>query len=477
MKSILSIRLYIVFSLCGILWINDLRGQENNWSIVDYSKYKNPDYKDYNLLLNLNLGNDIFDYPNDLERLKKYFVQPYLSFSAEHNKRKNILKYQGRLAMTRYLENEKEVNYRTISENSYSLANLLYFEHYIKPHFFINCNMKSDVMKSGDRVFYGYKPDIGQLMYRWTIIGNLQYGIGLGYGRIENLNFLNSAEYIFSRMYKYNLLTRSPNVNEYIEIANVISKPRPRAVKSLRNWRIYRNNAIAKSIRDFNLSNDSLNELSAIIDDIANLESYLQRQSGFRTTINGYLLKTYRNFQNYNYYHNKYNINSYGYNALAGAMTYDLSYYKPIKQRWDIIFNGQWIINMKVKETSIVNNTLIDRFDYRSWGVALVGKCSYRINFISSVELELRTHISRYLSAFRDVNPYPVAGPVLEVANYYLYSGRLEKLRFYSLGIHYRTSFMPALVLRVGAGVNMFKHTNFYSKYLNMWFTAYYRLL
>lgn len=60
MKSILSIRLYIIFSLCGILWINDLRGQENNWSIVDYSKYKNPDYKDYNLLLYLNLGNDIF---------------------------------------------------------------------------------------------------------------------------------------------------------------------------------------------------------------------------------------------------------------------------------------------------------------------------------------------------------------------------------------------------------------------------------
>jgi len=372
----------------------------------DISKYYTPDIVRNSLDLNFNsygsLSNEATTYnspiyqgiPNDSLKNSNLNAQLYSTFSHIKNTRKLISTIQltGNFSLSSNTDNpSNEVNNEHRSYSSNNLNFNISNRHYYSSNHFISYGANSFFTYDMSKDVTGNK-SVFTNSYQNGLNFGLNPSIGIGIGRIEQVEDARQAIYILEELSKKGVLTRHLTNEEIFNLSQQISRVKN---KRFLDSRIHLMEEIA-SVDSFFVRNSLLNKQDATyytnLYDLWINGANFSRKSGQSFEIN-FIPSGSRDKSTYDYMSTIYNetyLNNQENWRYGGNLNLIYNYEKPVHLNWQhsvmVSMNGTaGYINGKYLQSGIVNKT-------STGGVGLNG--SYTLGYYPTTRTNLSVGIS-----------------------------------------------------------------------------------
>ncbi|MCF7912411.1 MAG: hypothetical protein K9M99_07775 [Candidatus Cloacimonetes bacterium] len=431
----------------------------------DFNNYQVPDYFSHGLNFTLDNTGRITD--NDSETNSRHDENIYADYFARKYNRENILDISLKTRLRYYLYSvettDSQNTYYDRYEVSFDFEIDATLRRYVIGDWFCNidadCSAKSYYSESDSKEVNINKDDDGE-SYTYQESG----GIGLGYGRVQDVSKACQAVEILSELEKAGLLIREVTQEDIESLSNLLVE--------LTTLRLFDSRLIKKEkVRQINRylnekglqAGDSI-ESFVIIMDLYNLGTVFQRESGW-DVYSSFRLENYdysrESCSETVYIDTTYNDYTSDYEAEASSTTYqpgiNFNYSRVLSSRWQLETSGSyeyfWLENKS--ENTIIRRyeTYIDsvweksEFDIEGYIVELDIKLSWYLDTRTRIWSGLEYTISdRYFDEWYD---YVDSEDEAENESYQKSYSKFQRYYMITAGMEYY--FSPKLSLTLTA--------------------------
>jgi hypothetical protein len=409
---------------------------QNEYTDFDIGKYTTPDIVRNQLDINLgfNSYNSRTDY-SYTDRDRRYESSNFVgnissSFSHYVNTRKKISSLAGNLSFKGdyYSSKNKDTfindNSTTVDNVSNSLqqnflnlnwSNKWYFSKLIFMDYGINSNISYN---STQNKIKNQTEDSNEKQKTFSL--NISPQLGIGYGRIENVQDARQAVYIANALSKKRVLTRNLSNDELFELSQIISTVKNKRFLDARLHLIDEITSVDTFFEDNNLLADNGAAYFTTLYDMWQYGDLFTRKSGYEIS---FLVRPY-----YNYRISKYTptIREIINNTNQHHIGLSFSYEKPVKFNWQHSFAAEVFggINSTSEQNKETGNDYKNDTKYKSFSAFANYSLGYYPNTRTNIQVTASQEISKniYDDDGNSMNSYTMLGANL----YYYFSPNLR---------------------------------------------------
>ena len=417
---------------------------KNEYADFDIGKYFTPDIVRNRLDVNLDFQsyNSRYDYSYpDRESKSEYSsingnISSY--FSHYVNTRKRISSLSGYLWLrSNYNSSKSKLTYTDDNSNNTDNASSSYQQNpslylnwsnkwYFSKLFFMDYGINSNISYNfTQNKTKNQSEDSNEKQKAFSV--NISPQLGIGYGRIENVQDARQAVYIANALSKKKVLTRNLSNEELFELSQIISTVKNKRFLDSRLHLIEEITSLDSFFEDKDLLADNGVAYFTTLYDMWQYGDLFSRKSGYEIS---FLVRPY-----YNYRNSKYTptIREIINNTNQHHIGLSFSYEKPVKFNWQHSFAAEVFggVNSTSEQNKETGNDYKNDTKYKSFSAFANYSLGYYPNTRTNIQVTASQEISKniYDDDGNSMNSYTMLGANL----YYYFSPNLRLTGNYGL--------------------------------------------